>query len=122
MKKLLLTVLLTASAGAYALPYGPIGHVFSSTIESIRIDTDGYAIVYFTQMVSQYPNEAGVICRQYDMGYALAFDANTNAGKNILAVLLEAEASGLLVTSFGTGRCMVIYEKTVEMLHFVRTQ
>jgi hypothetical protein len=120
MKKLLAAVLLAASTGTYAAPPGPIGRVFASTIDSIRIDTDGYATVYFTQTI--YPDflDTREACRQVDMDHALAFDANTDAGKNILAVLLEAKASGLRVTSFGTGRCMVVNEQTVEMLHFVR--
>lgn len=72
MKKLLLTVMLAASAGAHAAPPGPIGHVILSTIESIRIDTDGYATVYFEYTILPELFATGA-CRQDDMDNALAF-------------------------------------------------
>lgn len=120
MKKLLLAMLLATSAGVYAAPPGPIGRAIYSSIESIRIDTDGFATVYFVYPVLPENFVTGA-CRDAEMDHALAFDSKTDAGKSILAVLLEAKASGRVV-AYGTGRCMLINGDTVEMLHFARMQ
>jgi len=120
MKTIVLAMLLATSAGVNAGAPGPVGRVINSPIESIRIDTDGFATVYFTYPVTAVNFVTGA-CRDADMDHALAFDAKTDAGKSILAVLLEARADGLVV-AYGTGRCMVINGDLVEMLHFARVE
>ena len=119
MKTLLISALLTLSAAAHAGPPGPVGYIVGSPIESLRIDTDGFATVYFDYSLIPVDFEPGA-CRQDDMSNALAFDAKTDTGKGIIAVLIGAKGADLRVTAFGTGRCMVINGKTVEMLHFAR--
>lgn len=51
MKKLILTTLLAASSGAYAGPPGPIGRLILSPIESVRINSEGLATVYFAYTI-----------------------------------------------------------------------
>jgi hypothetical protein len=118
MKNLILTALLAASSGAYAGPPGPIGRVIYSPIEAVRINSEGLATVYFAHTVSSDIFTTG--CRHDEMGRALGFDANTDVGKMFLSALLEAKASGLVVTAFGTGRCMLIEGSLVEVLQFAR--
>jgi hypothetical protein len=118
MKKVFLTALLAASAAAHAGPPGPIGHVFWSPVDSVRINNEGLATVYFTYRI--YADLFTTGCRQDDMDHAFSFDANTDVGKTILSVMLEAKASGLLVTAYGTGRCMSVEGSAVEILQFAR--
>lgn len=54
------------------------------------------------------------------MNRAFGFDANTDVGKTFLSVLLDAKTSGLLVTAYGTGRCMGVEGSLVEVLQFAR--
>jgi hypothetical protein len=118
MKKLILTALLAASSGAYAGPPGPIGHLISSPVESVRINNEGLATVYFTYAI--YGDMFTTGCRHDEMNHAFGFDANTDVGKIFLSVLLEAKASGLRVTAYGTGRCMGVEGSLVEVLQFAR--
>ena len=119
MKKLILIVLLAVSSGAYAGPPGPIGRLVSSPIESVRINSEGLATVYFTYLI--HPIDIFTTgCRHEEMSHAFGFDANTDVGKMFLSVLLEAKASGLYVTAYGTGRCMGVEGSLVEVLQFAR--
>ena len=59
-------------------------------------------------------------CRHDDMDHAFFLDANTDVGKTMLSVLLEAKASGSNVTAFGTGRCWGVDGYLVEILDFAR--
>lgn len=118
MRKQILTTLLAASAGAYAGPPGPIGRLISSPIESVRINSEGLATVYFDYAI--YTDLFTTGCRHDDMSHAFGFDAKTDVGKMFLSVLLEAKASGLRVTAFGTGRCMGVEGSLVEILQFAR--
>jgi hypothetical protein len=118
MKKVLLILVLAASASAFAAPAGPIGHVLWSPIESIRINSEGLVTVYFT-----YPIYADLFttgCRDDDMDHAFYLDANTDVGKIMLTVLLQAKASDLDVVAFGTGRCIAVEGSVVEILQFAR--
>ena len=120
MKKLYLAMLLTTSASLNAGPPGPIGRV-NSLIEAIRIDTDGFATVYFVFPLLPENIYATGACRDSDMDHALVFDSKTDSGKSILAVLLDARASDYVI-AFGTGRCMVINGDTIETLHYARVE
>ena len=57
-------------------------------ISDIRIDTSGYATLYFTRSLL---SPAGA-CRAVNMDNAFAFDATTDAGKSILEVATSRDA------------------------------
>jgi hypothetical protein len=121
MKKIFPILLLAASAVAFAAPPGPIGHVYGSPIESISINNEGLVTVFFTSSVFvDFADYYLPRCRHDDMDHALFLDANTDVGKTMLSVLLEAKASGFDVTASGTGRCWPVDGTLVEILDVAR--
>lgn len=111
----LVTVSLAASLAAKAGPPSNAGNLIWATIVQIRIDKDGFATVFFTG----YLWVEGVACREADMDHALAFDSKTEAGRNLLAVMLDAKSNGYSITGKGTGTCITINGKVVETVNYL---
>ena len=109
MKKILMIALLVFPAGAFPSSAFLIGHVLWSQIESIRINNEGQVTVFFDGLITA--DQFGTGCRGADMDHAFTIDANTDVGKTMLSVLMEAKAVGLNVVAFGTGRCMTARRK-----------
>lgn len=71
-----------------------------STVDLVRVDENGWALVRFTSPLGMQP----AACIQ-DHPNHLSFDTNTDAGKAILALALTAHSTGKRLFARGTDSC-----------------
>lgn len=78
-----------------------IGSVRNAKIETIRVDNDGRAMVFFDQEIAGTPPP----CVHEAYKRALGFDASSEGGKAVLSMALTAKTTGSSVTAHGLGIC-----------------
>ena len=84
------------------------GAVFGH-VTQVRVDKDGHGIVFFDVAVGGTPPA----CVTAPYLSALAFNMADAGGKAILAVALQAKATGAALEAYGTGVCG-IYPAVME--------
>lgn len=85
------------------------GSFWDARISSIRIDSNGWGMVYFD--VNAWGTRP--TCMTSEHARAFAFNTNTPGGRAILAVAEAAKALDARMNVFGTGRCD-IYSNWIE--------
>src|SRR5687768_13350009 len=85
----------------------------NAKVIGVRTDNNGFGMIIFDQNVGGSPAS----CRVSAYANALAFDANTPAGRAILASALASKAAGTVMSASGTGLCG-IYGNWVEDLNY----
>jgi len=86
----------------------------TTTIASVRADTDGKGIIEFAQPVGGTPPG----CVASGFGSMMSFNANNVGGKAVLAVALAAKAAGTQVFAAGAGTC-THYSNTIEDISYL---
>ncbi|MDO3382378.1 hypothetical protein [Gilvimarinus algae] len=77
------------------------GEVESAKVVKVRVDNDGRGYIAFDQPLGGVP----ATCSNEAHKSHLAFDANTEAGKAIMALGLFAKATGKMIFARGTDTC-----------------
>jgi len=78
--------------------------IFSSTVQSVRVDFSGYGYVTFA---SAPAGNSSAPCVASGYGHVLAFDTNTSGGKAVYALVLAAKLSSGTVYAVGSGSCPI---------------
>lgn len=86
------------------------GFAGGARITNLRIDPTGFGFITLDRNM-----DTSASCVNPGFRNALAFNANTDAGKAQLKVLLAAKLSGSSVNVFGGGNCS-FYTNTIEDL------
>lgn len=94
------TIKKLALSAALLSAFSPVfaASTVNAKVAGVRVDRDGRGMVIFATAVT------GASCGAI-ITNALAFDANQQGGRAIMALALAAQASGATVSATGTGTC-----------------
>jgi hypothetical protein len=85
----------------------------SGTVTYVRVDANGHGMVTFSQTISGSPS-----CINSGYNNTYAFDGTSYGGRNFLALVMAAQATGATISAYGLGTCSIYGNGTAEDLDY----
>ncbi len=99
------SILLASLLALFSAQAAAVGVANYYTVDVVRIDANGAGYVQFTSPLVASSGSTVAPCASPDYANTLAFDTNTAGGRAILAIVMQAKATGAKIYARGTGAC-----------------